>query len=366
MSTISRILQKKSISGKHEFIAIFCDLKDQDKDLDRLTGIVYPILNTERKSDWRSQQLINQIRSCLAELSRSPIVDSQQKKLTELQSKIELDLTPYCPIAVGFDICRNGIVKFKPVRLKKGLVQDFDKDEKSVQDYTEQAFFFLRDITHIHQHHEPESDTIIRVHKQSPRAVKDIYFDLFRYIIRFKRFRSPENIMRASGILAYANSFKLIQADQKQLPNDYQIENLKMSLEAAQFELQYEAQRQNGKISLALTIVFSVFGLLLSLSALAQFAPVESQKQIVPSGILVAFTAWIAENPVWFAGFGFAIGYLSLLLAGRVKPNQYPTFENVLRLFNHSSKLAFLLPVILLGLTLLGIAIWIFKISLTH
>lgn len=230
--------------------------------------------------------------------------------------------------------------------------------EQQIIDYIEQSFFFLRDIAPVHQHHDPSSDTIVRVHQSELDFKRRIYFDLFRSIIKYKRVKTPENIMAASGILAYAKSFKDICKDGS-LPNDYQVDNLKMSLEFAQFKLDHKAQTNSNRIALVLTTAFAIFGAIVSISSLSSFASQKDKDRIIPSENLINWTAWMAEHPIPTGVASVVLAILILVIFGLVRPNRFAWFEDAQRLLQHLHRNTFL--VIFLGIgslvTFLGI-VW--------
>jgi len=74
----------------------------------------------------------------------------------------------------------------------------------------DQCYFFLRDLTHTHQHHEPSSDTILILQERGDDDVQwrnNIIYSLHYAIIRFKRYADSKYTLRATGILGYCKSF---------------------------------------------------------------------------------------------------------------------------------------------------------------
>jgi len=75
-----------------------------------------------------------------------------------------------------------------------------------------QLFFFLKDIAHHHQHHDPHTDTLVDLHQFDEGD--DYYWrcetlrGLYRKILEFKRLRSESVCRSARGVLVYARSFK--------------------------------------------------------------------------------------------------------------------------------------------------------------
>ncbi|WP_297754659.1 hypothetical protein [uncultured Shimia sp.] len=90
-------------------------------------------------------------------------------------------------------------------------------DDSLVEDGAEQkliasqAFFFLRDIAHVHQHHAPTTDTILDVTPVSDDShawQRETLYSLYRWVIQQKRSKSPIAYLGAKGVLAYARAFE--------------------------------------------------------------------------------------------------------------------------------------------------------------
>ncbi|WP_460085059.1 hypothetical protein [Roseibium sp. LAB1] len=77
----------------------------------------------------------------------------------------------------------------------------------------DQFYYFVRDISHHHQHHGPDADTIITTHATSGDSLlwcNRIIYSLYYYIIVSKRKLSPADQVSILGVLAYLKSFKTI------------------------------------------------------------------------------------------------------------------------------------------------------------
>lgn len=140
----------------------------------------------------------------------------------------ERELKQTSDIEIQYRLFRTGEVyfakpAFKDAELKSESIlyataqgQDF---EKWVAD---QCYFFLRDITHVHQHHSPSSDTVLMLHyrrggKQDARGDvewrRNVVYSLNHHIIRSKRFADTFSLFQAMGVVAYCKSFKGICAE---------------------------------------------------------------------------------------------------------------------------------------------------------
>lgn len=120
-------------------------------------------------------------------------------------------------IGVRFLIERTGEVYFtKPIFRDKQIANISIEHAKSegydlIHWVANQAFFFLRDISHRHQHHSPSSDTIMTLQIRDPADLagwrRNIIYSLQYYIIRTKRFYDNISLARAMGLLGYCASF---------------------------------------------------------------------------------------------------------------------------------------------------------------
>jgi hypothetical protein len=72
-----------------------------------------------------------------------------------------------------------------------------------------QFYYFVRDITHTHQHHHRETDTILSVQKSANDVDwrKNVLFSLYNHIIARKRAIDLIESVDSLGILAYARAF---------------------------------------------------------------------------------------------------------------------------------------------------------------
>jgi len=78
-----------------------------------------------------------------------------------------------------------------------------------------QCFYFLRDITHRHQHHANRSDTLTTVWPISDPSlwIRETLYELYRRVLMLRRQHSPRGQEDALGILAYVAAFESSIAD---------------------------------------------------------------------------------------------------------------------------------------------------------
>ncbi|WP_148102874.1 hypothetical protein [Rhodovulum iodosum] len=286
-------------TGRHFFVCHAQRIKSQGTELDYLRGTIYPIL-ASRTGVIVKREILNDIVS-LENAVRLKREIEQSAGIECLTESLEDRLRGVCPVLVDFSLIRDGLISLTPRSPREAPGGRFPND-KDTRDYVEQAFFFIRDISHEHQHHDPSTDTIIVIHEKNKEAAARIFFDLFRSVIRFKRVRNVDNIVNAAGVLSYASSFKSVAAAYKneigELPNDYQVENLCSSLSVARESINIQqGQRSNGT-SLFLTIFFGFFSLILSFTLLSRFADKNDIAKVQPSPLIINTTKLIAGHPL--------------------------------------------------------------------
>jgi hypothetical protein len=315
----------KVISGRHFFIASVDRRCDSDHEIDRLEGRVFPILASSIGLKVKGV-VLDRIMSLESSEGNS------NNDLEKLQEDLEKLIAGVCPVVVEFAILRNGITALG-VKCRNNAPGFGRVNDAQARDYVEQSYFFLRDLLHNHQHHDPKTDTIVRIHEEDEFR-KKIYFDLFRYIIKYKRVRSPENVTNASGILAYAKSFHEIanQGGAQHVPNDYQVENLKMSLDTAQFEVDQAEQRRSNFIALIIALAFSFFGTILSVTTLANFAKEEARELIEVSPHILFLANFTASRPVPVLLGALMMAYVFSSMLGLANPTRRRWYEDLQRL----------------------------------
>lgn len=100
-----------------------------------------------------------------------------------------------------------------------------------------QLFFFLKDLAHTHQHHDPKLDTLVDIHpfdgNETEWRSKTLRY-LYRKVIEYKRNARINNYHSSLGILIYAKSFRSISAKDniKDLPPIIQDELLEEAIKA--------------------------------------------------------------------------------------------------------------------------------------
>lgn len=122
----------------------------------------------------------------------------------------------HAAITVQFSLARNGVI-----RLDHPGFSDHDLADRSIAgakaigvDFlrylAEQAYFFVRDIAHVHQHHAAQTDTLLGLQETDSADTEwrnRLLFSLHHHVIAQRRSRDPASLMQAQGVIAYAESF---------------------------------------------------------------------------------------------------------------------------------------------------------------
>jgi hypothetical protein len=147
-----------------------------------------------------------------------------------------------------------------------------------------QLFYFLRDVGHIHQHHDPYTDTLIDIY---PFDGSDDFAwrcetlrMLYRKVLEFKRRREEEIYSSSLGVLAYAKAFERISNQQisasgavpKEIGPQLFQDLLQESILASQAALRNTVQEGIRQSDTYRNTVISVLTILLALVGLLQIS----------------------------------------------------------------------------------------------
>lgn len=186
-----------------------------------------------------------------------------------------------------------------------------------------QAYFFMRDISHLHQHHAPTTDTILDV---TPLAdgtdawKRETLYSLYRWVIQQKRAKSEAAFLGAQGVLAYAKAFEMVHCNPlpKDLPK-YLHEPTLASVEAGIEQSSYIERTRSSFSNAIFTKVIPFAGL--AIAALSPLYSEPSGEQVsADQAALAIFAGWFNENilKVFFTCFMVpTIFHLSVTLRGR-------------------------------------------------
>lgn len=187
-----------------------------------------------------------------------------------------------------------------------------------------QAFYFVKDVAHVHQHHDPTHDAITEVTATSNDNpdrtwVSETMFSLYRAIIRYKRFRSEKALFRAAGIIAYARSFEKSYGANPSKEGFY-AEELERSLAVAREEIKHFDQKRISQIETFRNVFFAVFGLVVSVVVIAQIDGVLGDADVHSS--IVTAAKFIAEKPFVVAIFAILASIFWAVFSHKIEPSE--------------------------------------------
>lgn len=292
-----------------------------------------------------------------------------EPELEELKSKSTLDdfAEHFSKVINQLDDNSGVLAKCGSDLLRNGQhTIAFASNSNQVELLASQVHFFLRDICHMHQHHEPTSDTILDVYPVSKGPLywkKETAYALFRWIIQRKRTRSPRDIASAKGVLAYADAFKALHINGtrgEHLLPVYMSAPLGASLDAvlATNELKSEGEKNasDGFYARFLPLLFG----LLSVFAL-YISPGSTSAQNWQTELFSKFAQAIRDYPFNAALILFVFPYVAMLWRrGRQRKWRREWARDFYRLTLAMPKY---LVVCVTVLVVVGLCFWIFGLA---
>ena len=134
-----------------------------------------------------------------------------------LYDEVEANTRSLADVQIDFQLFRDGELRvWTPTFTDEDLARNSEAYAASrgvsfVKWAADQAYFFLRDLCHAHQHHSPSVDTILILQDWLGYGDvtwrNNILYSLNHYIIRLRRSLHSEDLHRANGVSAYARSF---------------------------------------------------------------------------------------------------------------------------------------------------------------
>lgn len=192
-------------------------------------------------------------------------------------------------VTISFTLHRDGCVVFHKPRFldpdvyshSKAFAQALNRNVD--QEQADQAYFFLRDLAHRHQHHTPNAESILSL-QEYPESdlgwASKVVFSLYLSIVTAKRGNGAEDNADALGILAYAKSFKAAikrRADDALfncLFPEFNDEALKDSIAASRDKLHIAQQARQQNWMASRTILIAAWALFMAIvSALFALKP---------------------------------------------------------------------------------------------
>lgn len=297
------------LRGQMWFACVARAVQDSPTGSEKLVGHVFLISN---KKVWRSEveAKIRTEQFMLSDYRRNMPFNSKALKeyFNERYCNLATSLAPLSDFSIAFEVARTGetIIRHDSTGTSSPGAPGFphDKEGHLLHVVIAQFFFFLKDIFHQHQHHDPKTDTILDIYRadgDDHQWRRETLYALYRKIISYKRKNTERNLFSALGVLAYAQSFEKLsrlKCTQDDLPV-YNTQSLEMSLQAARDEVVWKNEGRNHRLETRKTVFLPVIGLIISMAGLLQVFPPKYPDGVTPSASpqLVRMMEWLAIYP---------------------------------------------------------------------
>lgn len=284
------------ISGRF----IFAMIGTVQRDGKICTGRVYLI------SVARNRQVCKKLRTwCLSPQDFSAWNEYMENQLRNASSYV-----------LNYELDRGGHIK-----LYADETGDKELNEVLQKQTANQVYFFIKDVSHVHQHHDATHDAIteptkIEDESDQQKWITQTESTLSRAIIRYKRSRSEQQLFRAPGILAYLKSFQTRYVLQDGEGNSIDIDALEKSLHTKIEELKYYEMKKTSRIQFIFNIFFGVFGFFVSISFIARLGDLGP---IIVDEKIEYFTFLVANYPLLIVAFTVLIAILGAVLTHRIE-----------------------------------------------
>ncbi len=336
-----------------------------------LTGHVFIV---QRKVAWQeAEQIVEALRRLLASY-----VDPERSGQLSTFIENEWDncireLKRRCAFEVEVEICRSGKTTItvdeesltNPNRPSLGNTRQLQ--ERFAHRLAAQVFYFLRDIGHHHQHHDPTTDTIVDLFRFDGSDDfswrEQVLYNIYRTIIQYKRNPQNKQFHECLGLLAYASTFQEVSKQEldpttaQQLPYFHAI-GLERSLSSMQAVSQLANERAVRRNAILQNIILWVVGFVISVIGLLQVTETKIEE---PSAMLRLFGRFAVQSTEYLAGMvGFAIlATVMLHSETRFNPKKWRVVINLVRTVSAWPKSLSGGFFVLIGFLVLALLYWV-------
>lgn len=346
--------QLLNMVGRMWFVCIARSEPHEGREQEKLAGHLFIF---HAKSGWRTQSepavrtAQNLLRYCRFGTDRG--IEMTFQPHYEYLAK---SLSAAASFHAEFDLRRTGTLELRfddeAPRSETAPDLPYDGRERAhiVHIVAAQLFFFLRDIGHRHQHHDPTTDTVVDLHRITDDdhdldwRLSTLY-SLYRKIIAYKR-NVDSGLFHASlGILAYAQTFsrvchkELDETLHRKLPEFYS-ESLEKSIQAGLAEILQEKFESQQRSDTVRNLILGTLGLLLSFLGVLQLTQTNILKDTFrePDEYFLGLARFFLTDP--WSGFSIIIlGVIaSCMMLGVIRPQTWRFTKIVVRLFQHVNR----------------------------
>lgn len=219
------------------------------------------------------------------------------------------------------------------VRIDTGLSTDDPQSRQNDSVIAEQIYYFLKDLFHNHQHHDPNSDSIITVTRTEDNNpdlwIDQVHHSLFRAIVRYKRYQTEKQISKSLGILAYTKAFEKTLSKKGRIKK-FQTNHLKDSLTVAQDDARQKRIIRTSFAESVKNSFFAFFAFLISLSILLRFSEAPS---VNVDKTIIFVSTYVVEN---FWTSVVVVGVISCIVGiftHALEPSDFTIVREISRIF---------------------------------
>ena len=213
-----------------------------------------------------------------------------------------------------YDLQRGGRAIISPQNSSHDSISERDQEH-----FANQVFFFLKDISHVHQHHDSTHDAITEVTKlesdQDEKWIHQTRNSLLRAIIRYKRFRNEKALFRSAGILAYLKSFQEIYKTSFTSTAGIHAELFEKSVRAAIDELKHIDSKIVSFVQIIFSVFFGLFGFIVSVSLISRLGDLD---EIQVDEWIKFITKFSAQTPLFVLASAIFISIIVAAITHRI------------------------------------------------
>lgn len=332
--------------GDFIYVALCKAIALSDRPQEALVGNVFIV---QRKIAWsEARQIVDSLHRHLAYYSEreghGPLGQYVEREWENCLRELER----MCSFSVKVEICRSGrtTIEVADVDLERtdrpSLGDSVPAKERLAHRLAAQIFYFLRDIGHHHQHHDPSTDTIVDLVRFDGTDDfgwrEQVLYNIYRTIIQYKRNPQNKEFHACLGLLAYASTFQAVsklelgESVARQLPFFHDI-GLERSLQSSQAVNQLASERTSQRNAVLQNIILWVVGIVISVIGLLQVTK-DDYKIADPSQILLRFGKFAVQETEILVALVIAAIALTAMLHSETKwnPRKWPPMTAMVRL----------------------------------
>lgn len=315
---------------------------------DKLTGKLY---------FFHGKEMWNPVKDHIVDYQHSllSLTDEENPVLNAGFSQLQNDLIADCSYYVDFDLFRNGVVELTTPENLNCLSENAPKFPDSADEnkhvthlVCSQLYFFLKDIAHHHQHHDPSTDTMIDIY--CPNDDDDYGWRcatlriLLRKVLEFKRSSDVGFLSSSRGLLAYANSFRHLSEEEldegvKLCPN-YNQDALEQSIKASQEIKSLALQDGVRAQEIFKSLFFSLLGVVFSVVGLVKLTSSNSITN-TPNALILEVAKFILENPITSLFFVGALVLVGMIIFRAIDCTKWKIVRGIYRFFQPCNSIFF-------------------------